>query len=201
MSLEGFFFKSSLLSTFTAHRSCSHKFSTLDNFRPKLLVQHTLSLSVVEEDFVSDTEEIYVSNCVPEAEPELENGKAIQNHLGSLFLRMQTLFHISNTAVQEIIDKLFEIGEFAHQNIKTVIEKVLKDNNCIADASVVTSLTDEIQTLNPLKLLSREGPFGTEYKRQSFYGKNFTVIEPVEYLLSAQEKTYFCLHSYFRFAE
>lgn len=79
---------------------------------------------------------------------------------------MQTLLHVSNSAVQEIIDELFDIGEFAHQNIKTVIDKVLKG---IADASVVASLTGEIQTLNPLKLLSREGPLGTEHKRQSFY--------------------------------
>lgn len=73
------FFKSSLLSTFTAHRSCNPKFSALDKFRPELLAHHKLSLSVVEEDFVSDTEDIYVSDCVREAEPELENGKAIPN--------------------------------------------------------------------------------------------------------------------------
>lgn len=99
-------------------------------------------MPVIEDDFVLDTEDI----LAPEAEPGLDNGKAIQNQLGSLFLRMQTLLHVSNSAVQEIIDELFDIGEFAHQNIKTVIDKVLKDNNCIADASVVASLTDEIQT-------------------------------------------------------
>lgn len=39
-----------------------------------------------------------------------------------------------------------------------------------------------------LKFLSRAGPLGTMRKRQSFYGKNFAVIEPVEYVLNAQEK-------------
>lgn len=59
----------------------------------------------------------------------------------------------------------------------------MKDNNFIVDAS------EELQTLNPLRLLSR-GPLGTERKRQSFYKNNFTVIEPVEYVLNAQERNH-----------
>lgn len=186
----GCFFKSNVLSTFTAHRSRYHKPSTLGNFRPELVAEHTVFVPVIEDDIVSDTEDILVTDSVFEAGSGLENGKAIQNQLGSLFLRMQTLLHVSNSAVQEIIDELFDIGEFAHQNIKTVIDSILKDNNCIVDASVVTSLIEELQTLNPLRLLSREGPLGTGRKRQSFYKNNFTVIEPVEYVLNAQEKNH-----------
>lgn len=54
----GCFFKSSVLSTFTAHRSRNHKSSTLENFRPELLARYTLSVPVIEEDFVLDTEDI-----------------------------------------------------------------------------------------------------------------------------------------------
>ncbi|XP_049450794.1 uncharacterized protein LOC125900072 [Epinephelus fuscoguttatus] len=183
-------FKSSILSTFTAHRSRYHKFSTLNSLRPELCVEHTLTNGVVAvgEDFVSDTEESPSYDPIPEAEPLFENGEAIKNQLASLLLRMQTILHVSNTAIQEVIDELFDIGEFANQNVKKIIQKVLDANNCVADASVVASLSDEIQLLNPLKFLSRQGPLGTERKRQSFYKKNFTVIEPVEYVLNAQEK-------------
>lgn len=101
---------------------------------------------------------------------------------------MQTILHVSNFAVQEVIDELFDIGDFACKNVKKIIEKVLKENICAADFSVVTSLADEIQSLNALKFLSRSECLGTERKRQSFYRKNFTVVEPVEYVLNAQEK-------------
>lgn len=183
---EGCLFQSSVLSTFTAHRSRNHKFSSFETFRPQLLVQLTGTAPLIEQGFVSDT--VFESDFVFEEEPECEHGKTIQNQLGSLFLRMQALLHVSNSAVQEIIDELFDIGEFAYQNIKTVIDKVLKDNSVTVDALVVASLTEELQTLNPLRFLSRYGPLGTERKRQSFYRKNFTVIKPVEYVLNAQDK-------------
>lgn len=112
-----------------------------------------LSVPVVDDDFVSDTEDVLVADSVIEAGSGLENGKAIQHQLGSLFIRMQTLLHVSNSAVQEITDELFDIGEFAHQNIKTVIDNILKDNNCIVEASVVTALPKELQILNPLTSL------------------------------------------------
>ena len=185
-------FKSSVLSTFTAHRSCYRRFSTLNSLRPELFVHHPLTNAVLEEEFVSDTEASPSHDSVPEAEaePNLKNGEAIKLQLASLFLRMQTILHVSNSALQEVIDELFDIGDFAYKNIKKIEENVFEENNCAADASVVTSLSDEIQSLNPLKFLSRAGCLGTERKRQSFYRKNFTVVEPVEYVLNAQEKNH-----------
>ncbi|XP_063763029.1 uncharacterized protein LOC134880193 [Eleginops maclovinus] len=183
-------FKSNVLSTFTSHRSRYHRLSTLNSLRPELFVHHALTNAVLEEDSVSGTEASTSYDSVPEGVPPLENGEAIKRQLASLFIRMQTILHVSNSAVQEVIDELFDIGDFAYKNIKTIIEKVLEENNCAADASVVTSLSDEIQSLNPLKFLSRAGPLGTERKRQSFYRKIFTVIEPVEYVLNPQEKNH-----------
>ncbi|KAL2101492.1 hypothetical protein ACEWY4_003253 [Coilia grayii] len=180
------FFKSSVLSTFTAHRSRCHKFSTLSNLRPELFVHRTFTNTVSGEECVSDTEASFL--CDSEAEPDREYGEAVKRQLASLCLRMQTILHVSNSAVQEVIDELFDIGDVASKNIRGIIERVLEENNCAVDASVVTSLSDEIQSLNPLKCLSREGSLGTERKRQSFYRKNFAVVEPVEYVLSAQEK-------------
>lgn len=177
-------FKSSVLSTFAAHRSRCHTFSTLNSLRPELCLDLTLTNEVIEEDSVSHSEVLPSYDTVHEAAPTLDNRESIKNQVASLFLRMQTILHVSNSAIQEVIDELFDIGETAPQNLKKIIEKVLQENNYVADASVVTSLSDEIQSLNPLRFLSRQGPLGTKRKRQSFYGNNFTVIEPVEYVLN-----------------
>lgn len=139
-------FKSSVLSTFTAHRSRYHRFSSLNGLRPELFVHHTLPNTVLEEEFVSHTEDSPSYDSLPDAEPVLENGEAIKSQLASLFLRMQTVLHVSNVAVQEVIDELFDIGDFAFKNIRNIIERVLEKNNSSADASVVTSLSDEIQS-------------------------------------------------------
>lgn len=112
-------FKSSVLSTFTCHRSRYHRFSTLNSLRPELFLHHTLTNAVLEEEFVSDTQASPSHDSVPEAEaePNLKNGEAIKHQLASLFLRMQTILHVSNSAVQEVIDELFDIGDFAFKNI------------------------------------------------------------------------------------
>lgn len=136
-------FKSSVLSTFTTHRSRYHESSTL-NHRPELFVNPTLTNAVLEEELISDTEAPPSYDSVPEAEPDLKNGEAIKRQLASLFLRMQTILQVSNSAVQEVIDELFDIGNFAYTNIKKIIEKVLEENNCPTDASVVASLSDQI---------------------------------------------------------
>lgn len=100
-------FQSSVLSTFTAHRSRYHRFSTLNNFKPELFVQRVLTNAGLEEP-----------SCDPvpgaEAEPHLENDEAVKRQLAFLFLHMQTILHISNYAVQEVIDELFDIGYFAY---------------------------------------------------------------------------------------
>lgn len=51
--------------------------------------------------------------------------------------------------MQEVIDELFDFGEFSYQNIKKTVAKVLKENNCEAYACIVTSLSDEVQSLKP----------------------------------------------------
>ncbi len=155
-------FKSSILPTFTAHRSRYHKFSTPNSLRPELCVDHTLTKRIVgvREDSVSDTEKSPSYDPIPEAEPLFENGEAIKNQLASLLLRMQTILHVSNSAIQEVIDELFDIGEFANQNIKKIIQKVLDANNCVADASVVASLSDEMKIFEPTEISFEAGAFG-----------------------------------------
>lgn len=76
---------------------------------------------------------------------------------------MQTILHVSNSAVQEVTDEFFDIGDFACENNKKIIETVFKENNYAIDASIIASLSEEIQSLNPLKFLSRAGPLGTVF--------------------------------------
>lgn len=49
---------------------------------------------------------------------------------------MQTILHVSNSAVEKVIDELFDNGDLAFTNIKKIIENILEDNNCPAVASL-----------------------------------------------------------------
>lgn len=110
-------FKSSVLSTFTAHRSPYRRSSSVDHLRRDLFVNPPLT-NAIQEELIFDTGTIpsYDSElgAESEAESDFDNGETIKRQLASLFLRMQTILHVSNSAVQEVIDELFDIGDFAY---------------------------------------------------------------------------------------
>lgn len=105
---------------------------------------------------------------------------------------MQTILHVSKSATQELVNELYETGvleEFSNRSI----EKVPMEHNCNIDNSVLTV----VRKNNPLSLLSKTGPFGSDYKRSLFFRNNFPVIEPVEYILdnTIRKNIYKCPHS------
>lgn len=180
-------FKSRVNSTFTAHKSRYHHAATLVDFKPDLVVKcHS-------EAFVNDYEEDFddlesSDSLLPESEVQPEQN-VIQRRIASLLLRLQAVLHVSQSAIQEIVDDLFDVGQCAVQLTQHKIENILKEHNCSSE-ELTASLTEALQSANPLTLFSREGPLGTEFKRQSFYRQNFTVIEPVEYALNRQKKSH-----------
>lgn len=84
---------------------------------------------------------------------------------------MHTILHVSKSVTQELVNELYEIGvveEFTNRSI----DKVLKEHNCDIDNSVLTV----VRKNNPLSLLSKTGPFDSDYKRSLFFRNNFLVI-------------------------
>lgn len=177
-------FTSRVASTFTAHRSRYHQSSTFNNFKPELIIHCQSRASVNDEQDNFDLESQDVSVTEPDSQP---TQKSVERRIASLFLRLQAVLHVSKSAIQEIVDDLFKIGTCAGQITRESIENVLEKHNCTSE-ECLTSLTELFQSANPLIFLSREGSLSTDYKRQLYYKKNFSVIEPVEYLLNRQEK-------------
>ncbi|XP_013889855.1 uncharacterized protein LOC106537035 [Austrofundulus limnaeus] len=178
-------FKSRVISTFTAHKSRYHHAAAFVDFKPDLVVKCHSEVVVNDEDF---DELVSSDSLLPEPEVQTVQN-SIQRRIASLLLRLQAVLHVSQSAIQEIVDELFDVGECAGQITRDKIENILKVHNCSSE-DLTASLTEALQSANPLTLLSREGPLGTEFKRQSFYRQNFTVIEPVEYVLNRHKKSH-----------
>ena len=190
---EGCSFKSSIVSTFSAHKSRYHQCADFASFKPDLVVR-VQSQAFVNDDEgdLNNSDEGDLNNSVSselsvsEFQP-VHN--SIQRRIASLLLRLQAVLHVSKAAIQQIVDDLFDIGECAGQITRQTVENILKEHNCTSE-ELTASLTEALQSTNPLSLLSREGSLGTEYKRQAFYRHHFTVIEPVEYVLSRQKTSH-----------
>lgn len=184
-------FKSRVFSTFIAHKSRYHHAATFVDFKP-VGKCHCQAFVNFEEEDLDDLESSDLLLLEYDFEP-VHN--SIQRRLASFLLRLQAVLHVSQSAIQEIVDDLFDVGECAGHITRQTTENILKEHNCTTE-EITASLTEVLQNANPLSLLSRAGPLGTEFKRQLFYRPNFTVIEPVEYVLKRQKRSHTVLCPY-----
>lgn len=181
-----------MYSTFTGHKSRYHVDSGFKKIRPELIYDYSPVEPCGEE--VGDVVLLDIDNPPNDNvfdDDEDDDGESIQHTLASLFLRMQTILHVSKAATQEIVHELYEIGVLAGEFTNRSIEKVLREHNCNTDSSVLRGIRETLQETNPLCLLSKTGPFGSDYKRSLYFRKHFTVISPVEYILDSTRRRTF----------
>lgn len=182
-------FQSSVYSTFRAHKSKKHHLCTVDNFRENLYQTFIQGTSNSEStDFETHLDNLDIIDDFIE-DQDLHD--LLQHKVASLLLRMQTNLHVSKTTTQEIINELCSISSVVEECTPKIIESVLIKHNCAVNSAVTAAITEIVKKVNPLSFLSKDGPFGSEYKRATFYKKNFKVIEPVEYVLDASSRRKF----------
>ncbi|XP_026116308.1 uncharacterized protein LOC113094884 [Carassius auratus] len=182
-------FKSNVYSTFTGHKCRYHCNSGVNNLRPELICNR--STAETSEEQIEDVVSVEYDDF-PNDDYSEDYGALISHRLASLLLRMQTILHVSKSATQEIVNELYEIGVFAGEFTSRSIERVLREHNCNTNSTVLTVLREALRENNPLRLLSKTGPFGTDYRRSLFFRENFPVIEPIEYIFdcSTKKKTF-----------
>lgn len=114
---EGCSFKSSIVSTFTAHKSRYHQYADFANFKPDLVVKcHSQAFVNNDEGELNNS----VSSELSESEFQPVHN-SIERRVASLLLRLQAVLHVSQYAIQEIVDDLFDIGECAGQIIRQTV--------------------------------------------------------------------------------
>lgn len=128
-------FLTSVLSTFTAHKSCYHRFSSLNSLRPELFVHHTLTNAVLEEEFVSDTEASPSYNSIPEAEwpdpfviPDFSHDDEFQPRVSNeAYANDETVMVVSKSVKSEILYRLADcIAKITLYPTRDNIESIAK---------------------------------------------------------------------------
>lgn len=116
-----------------------------------------------------------------------DSGYSDSIKLASLFLCMQTVLHISKSAVQRISEDLRDVLCFfksiAHETIKDILVK----RNINVDISVIYATNPFLVTTTEKECLS------TDYRRNLYFKDNFSIIEPNEYLYDRRHTKKFCL--------
>ena len=93
------------------------------------------------------------------------------------------------TKMDEFLEELhylFSAGTFPLS--VNIIEDVLRKHGYTSDMAVTTEVATALSNSHPLlKPLSEGGCLSTSYLHSKFYRENFSVIEPIEYVLDEKE--------------
>jgi len=171
-------------STFNAHKSKVHSGSSTTQFETGKIsnIECPCHLTEVEEevslldDFECDFEES--ADDIQDLEIQLER------NLAALFLKMQTILHISETAVQEVVQQINQIHLLSKPLLQNAVQKIISQHCGDVDNSIVSDIVCVVSQSNVLLIFTNtEGSLSTAARRTSYILKVFPVVMPVEYLL------------------
>lgn len=72
----------------------------------------------------------------------------LQPDLAAFFLKLQTVLHVSERAVQEIVKQLDQLVHLSQPLIKVAVSKVLAENQCCVPESVVDEIVEAVSENN-----------------------------------------------------
>lgn len=186
---KGCNFHTDVYSTFNAHRSKKHRTDNWRMFKPELV-----SGSVTDE---MDQVEHVPPNDPPDLEDSEDSnndevhdlGKQLKHNLAALFLKMQTVLHIPESSIQEVIQQLVQICELSQPLLHNSVKEILKQYTDIDD-SIVRQLVRAASDSNVItRFCGKEGSLSTTKRRAAYMSKNFTVVTPVEYIIDKEKKS------------
>ncbi|KAK0137892.1 hypothetical protein N1851_025902 [Merluccius polli] len=176
-------FTSNVVSTFSSHRSRSHKHHTVKDLRTVeggIVVTETADEEPVGQTASND--HIPSTSAVRDCEDRVD-APSLEHKLASLFLCMQTVLHISKQATQKILEELNDIVHYSRSHAEQNVREVLHKHNQEIDDNVVEEVTEAVLRANPLyESTKAKGALSTDYRRNCYYLGNFPVVQPVEYL-------------------
>lgn len=117
-------------------------------------------------------------------------GEQLEHNLAALFLKMQTILHMPENSVQEVIQQLCQIVQLSlpllHKNVKAVLQKHFGD----VDESVLKEVVETVAESDILsKSCGKNGCLATSKRRASYVMRNFPLVMPIEFVVEKGRKT------------
>ena len=181
-------YSTNVYSSFNTHKSREHQAGLASDFQIDMVSEdpHSLQASISEE--TSDLHE----EC-PGQSREGENGdqcdtgslrNQLKKNVSSLFLKMQAILHVSNTATQEIVDHLNQIFSLSEPLIKEAVNDILQRNGHSIAEPTLSEVVAAVMDCNVLSMSTSKGAeLSSSKRRKTFIERNYPYVMPVEYQL------------------
>ena len=173
---------------FNSHKSREHQELLASDFQTDIVSEDPHNLQASISEGTSDLHE----EC-PGPSREVGNGdqcdtgslrNQLKKNLSSLFLKMQAILHVSNTATQEIVDDLNDIFSLSELLIKEAVSDILQRNGHIITEPTLSEVVAAVMDCNVLSTSTSKGAELSSHKRRkTFIERNYPCVMPVEYQL------------------
>lgn len=188
-------FKSNVYSTFNVHKCREHRTPDQRQLKPDILL-HVVTPSLgtnvqLEEPSCLDP----VDANLEENDAENENFDDLQHqlehNLASLFLKMQAILHVSDSAAQEVIQQINQILLLSEPLACHAVQQILLEHGLGGCDSLVRKVVNAVKDSNPVLRMTKDGePLSTISRRASYFQNEFPIVMPIEYNLDSQSVSY-----------
>ena len=183
-------FKTNVYSTYNAHKCREHQ--NASDYDVAVVVQNAPDVSQ-ESDIEHDSVELsHEDETAPVADTSTEGlAEQLQYNLAAFFLKMQTILHVSQRAIQEIIEHIDQLFSLSEPVVRESVIKILKKHDCSFTDTLVSEIAQAVSESNVLhKSVTSEGPLSTAKRRKSYFEEKFPYVKPVEYLIESSQRSY-----------
>lgn len=101
---------------------------------------------------------------------------------------MQTVLHIPESAVQEVIQHLCQINKLSAPILHNRVRAILKKYYADMDETVVREVTCAVSESNRMNFFAKDG-LGTAKRRAAYVPRAFPLVNPMECVVEKGKKT------------
>lgn len=181
-------------SSFNAHKSRAHGDSS--DFKDGVVSEQTdstLAASAADgnDEGPGQVEGTDSDQTEVESESDMDTLRTqLLHNLASLFLKMQTILHVSDSATQEIIEHLSQIFSLSQPIIKKTIQEVLLSHDTVVSEACLDELVNAVMGCNIFTSATAKGEeLATTKRRKTYIERHYPVVKPVEYVLEPGHTT------------
>ncbi|KAL2098287.1 hypothetical protein ACEWY4_007494 [Coilia grayii] len=103
-------------------------------------------------------------------------------------LKMQTVLHIPESSMQEVIQQLCQIDKLSQPLLQTKVMAILKKYYADMDETFVKEVISAMSESSILTYCVKDGPLGTAKKRAAYVRRELPLVNPVEYVVKQGTK-------------
>ncbi len=183
-----------MYSSFDAHKSRDHPNCGVPDFKNEIILTETKSQPMQsqaesdEDDHFQSSPVLDAPECVP-LESVTDTGELqaqLRNNLASMFLKMHSVLHVSETAIQHIVENLAQILSLSKPLVRDSVIRVFQEHGqSISNAVFKESVEAVMQSSVFVSATTKGAELSTAKRRKTFVQTNYLLVMLEHYTIDS----------------